>query len=80
MLPMSFLDMVFEFELESRIPITGAVLATVDVAATTIVEEPSKLPMVLPVTLPTLNRPAVVPSAMAIKGEFAVVVTLRAEV
>ena len=80
MLPISLLDMVFELVLESRIPTTGAVLARVDVAATTIVELPSKLPMVLPIELPTLNRPPVVPSEMAIKGELPTVVVLRAEV
>ena len=80
MLPIALLDMVFELELKSRIPKTGVVLAVVEVAAMTIVEEPSRLPMALPVTLPTLNRPPVVPRAMAVKHELSVFVELRAEV
>ena len=62
-------------------PIIGVVLAVLEVAVITIVDEPSRLPMVLPVTSPTLNRPIKLePSAMAVKHELAVFVLLRAEV
>src|SRR4029450_4674558 len=85
MLPIALLDMVFELEVESRIPNTGAVLAVVEVAAMTTGEEPSRLPMVLPVTSPTLNRPSPgagvgAPSAMAVKHERRGPVALRADV
>ena len=49
-------------------------LAVIDVEFMTIVEEPSKLPMVLPVAL---SRPSVVPMATAMKAELAVVVEAR---
>jgi hypothetical protein len=53
-------------------PITDVVLAVLEVAVITIVDVPSRLPMVLPVRSPTLNRPSVVPSAMAVKHELPV--------
>ena len=43
--------------LSARIPKTGVVLAVVDDALTTIVEEPSKLPIVFPATVPISNVP-----------------------
>src|ERR1043165_4243218 len=58
-------------------PITGALLAVVEVALITMVDEPSRLPIVLPVVLPTSNTPDVVPSDIAINGELAAVVEAR---
>ena len=75
--------MVFECELKSRMPMTGVVLAVVEVALMTMVEEPSRLPTVLPVTSPTLNRPSwlpIVPSPIALNAELVVPNELRADV
>jgi hypothetical protein len=72
MFPIALLEMVFDCELKSRMPITGVVLAVLEVAVITIVEEPSRLPIALSVTSPTLNRPSVVPSAIAVKPELPV--------
>jgi hypothetical protein len=44
------------------------VFAVTDVALTTIPDEPSKLPMVLPLML---NEPAVAPTDIPMKGEVA---------
>jgi hypothetical protein len=55
----------------------GVVPAVAELAVTTIVDEPSRLPIVLPVRSPTLNRPSVLPRAMAVKLELGVVVALR---
>ena len=84
-LPMALFDIVFDLELESRIPNTGVVLAVVELAVIAIMEEPSRLPTLLPVTSPTLNRPSPDPDsgaarAIAVKHEWAVVVKTRAEV
>src|SRR3954463_11320963 len=59
---------------------TGAFDAVVEVALITIVEEPSRLPMMLPDRLPTSKTPDVVPSEMAMKGDEAAVVEARLEV
>ena len=58
-------------------PMTGAFEAVVEVALMTMVEEPSRLPMVLPTRLPTSKTPDVVPSEMPMNGELAAVVKLR---
>jgi hypothetical protein len=73
-LPIALFDRVFDCELKSRIPMTGLVPAVLDVAVIAIVEEPSRLPTVLPVTSPTLKRPLPepldgAPKAMAVKQE-----------
>src|SRR5689334_22118510 len=59
---------------------TGALLAVVDVALMTMVEEPSRLPTKLPDRLPTLKTPDVVPSEMPMNGDEAAVVEARLEV
>ena len=41
----------------------------IDVALTTIPDEPSKLPIVLPVRSPIWNEPAVAPTDIPMKGE-----------
>src|SRR3954470_10565574 len=56
---------------------TGALLAVVEVALMTMVEEPSRLPMKLPDRLPTSKRPDVVPSEMPMNGDEAAVVEAR---
>src|SRR6185312_11247658 len=58
-------------------PMTGALLAVVDVALTTIVDEPSRLPTKLPDRLPTLKTPDVVPNTMPMNGDEAAVVEAR---
>src|SRR5262245_5369359 len=50
-----------------KMPTTGAVPVVVDDSLITIVEEPSRLPIVLPVVLPTLNSPSVEPSMIPMK-------------
>src|ERR1044072_158310 len=59
---------------------TGAFEAVVEVALMTMVEEPSRLPTLLPATLPTSKTPDVVPSEMPMKGDEAAVVEARLEV
>jgi hypothetical protein len=61
-------------------PVTGAVLAVVDVSLTTIVDEPSRLPIVLPVTFPILNPPVETPKVMPIKADEPAVVEARLDV
>src|SRR4030095_10030213 len=78
--PTLLLAIVQGCELKYRMPRTGAVLAVVEVAVITIEDDPSRLPMMLPVTSPTLNRPSVVPKAMALKTELKLPVTLRPDV
>src|SRR4051812_8584077 len=58
-------------------PMTGAFDAVVDVSLMTTVEEPSRLPIVLPDALPTSKTPDVVPTEMAMKGDEAAVVEAR---
>ena len=55
--PILLLETLLELPLKARIPNTGVVLAVVDVALITMVEEPSRLPMVLPVMLPISKAP-----------------------
>src|SRR5215212_10531602 len=55
----------------------GALLAVVEVALMTMVDEPSRLPMKLPDRLPTSKTPDVVPSEMPMKGDEAAVVEAR---
>ena len=81
--PITLLESVFELELKSRMPITGVVLAVLEVAVITIVDEPSRLPIALPITSPTLNRPSrlpMVPSPIALNAELVVFNELRADV
>src|SRR3954469_10492919 len=59
---------------------TGAFDAVVEVALITIVEEPSRLPTLLPTRVPTSKTPDVVPSEIAMKGDEAAVVEARLEV
>jgi hypothetical protein len=80
MFPIALLEMIFDWLLKSKMPRIGVVLTVDEVAVITIVEEPSRLPMVLPVTLPTLNRPSFVPSAIALNPDEIVPVPLRAVV
>jgi hypothetical protein len=48
MAPMLLFEMFPELELKSPMPITGALPAVVEVSLMTMVEEPSRLPIVLP--------------------------------
>lgn len=66
--PMLLLEMLLFAKLKSKMPMVGAVPAVVEVSFTTIVEDPSKLPIVLPVTVPTLNKPPVVPIEIAVNA------------
>ena len=50
-------------------PSKPIVLAVIDVSLTTIPDEPSKLPIVLPVRSPIWNEPAVAPTDIPMKGE-----------
>src|SRR4051812_15426972 len=68
--PMLLFEMLPELKLKSWMPMIGALAARVELSLRTIVEEPSRLPIVLPVRLPTSKMPEVVPSAIAIKGEL----------
>src|SRR5437762_2741884 len=56
--PILLLEMLFDWLVNATIPKTGVVLAVEEVALTIIVEEPSRLPMTLPVTVP-ISRAAV---------------------
>src|SRR6266536_1485805 len=63
-------------KLKSRIPWAGDVLAVVDVELITIVDDPSRLPIVFPVTLPMLAGASVAeePLWIAMNGLRSVVV------
>lgn len=64
-------------KLFSKKPVTAEVLAVIDVSFTTIVDEPSKLPTVLPVML---NRPVTVPVEIPMNAEEALPVEARLDV
>src|SRR5436309_3634567 len=67
--PMLLLLMISKFwKLKSNIPSAPMVLAVIDVALMTIPDEPSRLPIVLPVRLPILKRPAVAPTEIPVNG------------
>lgn len=75
--PILLLEILVDRKLKSKMPITAVVLAVVDVRFSTMVDEPSKLPIVLPVTL---NRPPVAPIDIALNGEEVLTVEARLDV
>jgi hypothetical protein len=78
--PTLLFEMLVAAKLKSKIAMAGAVLAVMEVALTTIVDEPSRLPTVFPVVVPMLNNPAVAPTEIPMKPASDVVVELRAVV
>jgi 3-hydroxymyristoyl/3-hydroxydecanoyl-(acyl carrier protein) dehydratase len=75
--PILLLEILVAWKLKLKKPRIGTVFAVTDVRFRTMVDEPSRLPIVLPVAL---IRPSVVPIATAIKAEVEVDVELLLDV
>src|SRR5262245_13032635 len=72
--PILLLEMISpDWKLKSNNPKNAQVLVVVVVLLITILDEPSRLPMVLPVVPPTSNKPAVEPTEIPMNPEVVVV-------